>query len=103
MNCCIVLRTNDWVVEVTRKNQVVLTRSLLKWPKCCFVGLIVFVWRSVADAYCKIPFGDYPSDLDPETFDTASTITVDEFCTFRVLLNIEHDSPSSSSLPVFMQ
>ncbi|KAK4825411.1 hypothetical protein QYF61_027177, partial [Mycteria americana] len=58
---------------------------------------------SVTVAYCKIPLGDDPSDLDPEAFNRASTITIVDFYTFKVLLNIERDSSSSSSLPVFMK
>ncbi|GAB0210337.1 hypothetical protein GRJ2_003499500 [Grus japonensis] len=63
----------------------------------------ILVWRSVADAYCKIPLGDDLSDLDPEAFHRASTIHEVHFYTFKVLFNIEHDSSTSSSLTVFMK
>lgn len=66
MNCCIVLPANVWVVEITHKNRVLLSQSLFKWPKYCFVGPVVLVLRFVADAYCKIPLGKDPSDLGPE-------------------------------------
>jgi len=55
----------------------------------------------VSDAYCDFFLGDDPSNLDPEAFDRASTITAVDFYTFKVLLNIKHKSSSSSSLPVF--
>jgi len=63
---------------------------------------MILVWRLVANAYCKISLGDYPSDLDPEAFNRASTIAVAEFYTFKVLLSIQSDS-SFSSLSVFMK
>lgn len=87
--------------EFTHKNQILLTWSLLKWPKYCFIGLIILVWRSMADAYCKTPLGNKSSELDPEAFKRASTITRDCYYTFKVLLNIEHNSSSPSSLPIF--
>lgn len=76
-------------------NQVPLTLSLLKWPKYCFMGLIILVWRSVAHIYCK-----FPSYLDPKTFSRVFTIPVVDLYAFKALFNIEHDSSSSSSLLV---
>lgn len=46
------------------QNQVLLTQSFLKWPKYCLIGVISFVWRSVAEAFLEIPLGDDLSDLD---------------------------------------
>jgi len=46
------------------------------------------VWRSVTDAYCKIPLGDDPADLGPEALNRASTLTLVDFYILKVLLNI---------------
>lgn len=69
----------------------------------CFFVLIVMVWRSVADAWSKIPLGNVPSDLDPEAFDRASIVTVVDFCTFMIHFNPEHSSSSSTFLPVLTE
>lgn len=98
-----VLPTNVWVVEFTHKNQVLLTWSLLKWPKYCFTGPITLVWRLMADVYCKIAFRDNSSEPDSEASKRVSMITTDGYYRFKVLLNIEHNSSSSSSLPFFIK
>lgn len=47
------------------------------------IALLAFIWRSVADASCKILLGDDPSDLEPEV----SIIPVLDFCLFKALFN----------------
>lgn len=55
----------------------------------------------VADAYCRIPLGGKPSDLDPEALDKACKIVIFTFYTFKVLLNMEPYRSSSSSLSLW--
>lgn len=77
--------------------------SLFRQPKYCFAGLAALVWRSTVDTSCEILLRDDPCDLKPEALDKASSITVLDFCPFKALFNLECDSSSSSSLPVFMK
>lgn len=53
VNCCVVLPTNIWVVEVTHMNQVVFTWHLLKWCEYCYTSPEILVWRSMADVCCR--------------------------------------------------
>ena len=59
------------------------------------------VRRLTADVHCEVLLGDDPFDFNPEAFDRAAAITIVDFDTFEVFLNVECDSSTSPTLPVF--
>ena len=55
------------------------------------------VRRSIADAHCEVLLGDDPPDFNPEAFDRAVAITIVDFDTLKVFLDVECNSSTSST------